>query len=85
MVSDVITINPKGQITIPNLIRKVYLKGNRFVALKVTPQGILLVPVEVKEKASYTKEEWEKIEKLASGKGKVYKSSKAAKKYIDSL
>ena len=38
-----------------------------------------------KKKTPYTKEEWAKIEKLASRKGKICKSVKSAKKYIDSL
>jgi hypothetical protein len=33
----------------------------------------------------YTVNEWEAIEKLASKKGKKYKTSKSAKKHIDTL
>ena len=42
-------------------------------------------PKKVKKKTPYTKEEWTKIEELASGKGKTFKSAKSAKKYLDSL
>ena len=38
-----------------------------------------------KKTTPYTKEEWAKIEELASGKGKTCKSAKSAKKYLDSL
>ena len=38
-----------------------------------------------KKTTPYTKEEWAKIEELASGKGKTCKSTKSAKKYLDSL
>ena len=82
---EILTVNPKGQVTIPNAVRKIYLRGNRYVELRTTPKGILLIPVEIKEKTPYTKEEWKKIEKLASQKGKIYKSSKSAKKHIDFL
>ena len=42
-------------------------------------------PKKTKKKSSYTKKEWTKIEKLASGKGKTCKSAKSAKKHLDSL
>jgi len=37
-----------------------------------------------KKKTPYTKEEWTKIEELASEKGKTCKSAKSAKKHLDS-
>jgi len=40
---------------------------------------------EVTAKSPYTPVEWAKIEKLASAKGKIYKSAKEAKKHIESL
>ena len=82
----IVKLNTKGQLTIPNLVRKIFLRGNRFVSLTVTPRGIMLTPVEVKEKEmNYTAEEWKKIKQLTSQKGKVYKSAKAAKAHIKSL
>jgi bifunctional DNA-binding transcriptional regulator/antitoxin component of YhaV-PrlF toxin-antitoxin module len=84
-LSEIAKLNLKGQVTIPNAIRKFYLAGSKFVGFRVTPQGILLVPLEVKEKEPYTAQEWKNIEVLASQKGKVYKSAKDAKKHIDSL
>lgn len=84
-VNEIAKLNVKGQITIPNALRKFYLNGSRFVGFKITPYGILLVPLEIKERNPYTPEEWKKIEKLAFHKGKTYKSAKDAKKHIDEL
>lgn len=86
MGETIIKLNTKGQLTIPNLVRKIFLKGNRFVSLTVTQHGIMLTPVEVKEKKiNYTVGEWNAIKQLTSQKGKVYKSAKAAKAHIKSL
>jgi len=84
-IEEIAKLNIKGQITIPNMLRKYYLKGSEYVGFRITPKGILLVPIEIKEKMPYTDEEWRKIEKLTSKKGKTYKSSKSAKAHIDSL
>ncbi|MFW6136993.1 MAG: hypothetical protein ACOC5U_02845 [Candidatus Aminicenantaceae bacterium] len=47
---------------------------------KIPDKGIILAPCEIKEKSSYTEEEWKKIEKLVEEKGKVYKSSEGCLK-----
>lgn len=83
---EILKISPKGQVTIPNRIRKLlHLKESGFISLKVTREGVLLYPVEIKKKSPFTAEELEKIEKLALKKGKVFKSSGAAKKFLRSL
>ena len=84
-VKEVVKLNVKGQITIPNSIRKFYLKGSRFIGFRLTPNGILLVPLEMQEKTPYTAQEWNRIEELASRKGQIKKGAKAAKAHIDSL
>lgn len=84
-INEIARLNVKGQITIPNALRKSCLDGSKYVGFKVTPYGILLVPLEVKEKDPYTAQEWKKIEELALCKGKTYKSAKDAKKHIDAL
>ena len=84
-IEEITKLNIKGQITIPNVVRKFYLKGSKYIGFKITPEGILLVPIEIKEKEPYTTEEWHKIEALASQKGKVCKNAKAARKHLDSL
>ncbi len=85
---ELLKIGERGQITLPKLVRKIILKGNKYVGLKVSSDGkITLIPVKVKEeKSDYTKEELKKIKKLAKEEGqKTYKISKAAKKHLESL
>jgi len=80
-------LTSKGQVTIPNLVRKMLrLHKDSLIAFQITRDGIVIVPAKmVEEKTPYTKEEWAKIEELASGNGKTCKSAKSAKKYLDSL
>lgn len=84
---ELLKIGERGQITLPKLVRKVILKGNKYVGLKVSSDGkITLIPVKVEEEDDYTKEELKKIKKLAKEEsGKTYKTFKAAKKHINSL
>ncbi len=83
---DILKISPKGQVTIPNRVRKqLHLEENGFVSFKITKEGILLFPIEITQKLPYTAEELDKIKKLASKKGKTFKSSSSAKKYLRSL
>ncbi len=79
-------VTSKGQITIPNRIRKLLrLQIGASLAFGLSKEGVLLLPCKVTAESPYTSSEWAKIEKLASAKGKAYKSAKAAKKYIESL
>lgn len=79
-------ITSKGQITIPNRIRKIlHLKEGASVAFGLSKQGVVLLPCKVTVEKPYSHSEWTKIEKLASAKGKIYKSAKAAKKHIEAL
>jgi len=55
------------------------------VIFKVTDKGIFFMPCEIKEKESYTQEEWGKIERLVAERGKSYKTAKGARKYLKSL
>ncbi|MBI5873314.1 MAG: AbrB/MazE/SpoVT family DNA-binding domain-containing protein [Candidatus Omnitrophica bacterium] len=76
----------KGQITIPNRVRKLLrLKQGISVAFGLSKDGVVLMPCEVTAKSPYTPKEWEKIEKLASGKGRTYHSTHAAKVHLDTL
>ena len=43
------------------------------------------MPCEIKEKNSYSQEEWGKIERLVAERGKNYKSAKGAPKHLKSL
>lgn len=76
----------KGQITIPNRIRKLLrLQDGASVAFGVNKEGILLMPCEVKASSPYTSKEWAKIEKLTSAKGKSYSHADAAKDHLVGL
>jgi AbrB family looped-hinge helix DNA binding protein len=76
----------KGQVTIPNQIRKLlHLEEGASIAFGVTKEGVMLMPCEVTTYSPYTPKEWQKIEKLASEKGKTFSSADAAKKHLASL
>ncbi len=79
-------VTSKGQVTIPSIIREILkLEPGSTVMFKVTDRGVILSPCEITEKPVYTAKEWRKIEKLVAEKGKVYKTSSAAKKHIRSI
>lgn len=79
-------ITSKGQVTIPNRIRKIlHLDDGSTIAFGLSKQGVLILPCKVTVKSPYSPEEWAKIEKLASAKGKIYKSVQKAKKHIEAL
>ncbi len=79
-------ITSKGQVTIPNRIRKIlHLQEGASVAFGLSKEGIVLLPCKVTVESPYTPEEWAKIEKLASVKGKAYKSVREAKRHIEAL
>lgn len=76
----------KGQVTIPNRIRKLLrLQEGASVAFGVNKDGVLLMPCEIKASSPYTSKEWAKIEKLASEKGKTFANTDAAKAHVASL
>jgi len=84
--SETAKVTSKGQVTIPSIIREILkLEPGSSVMFKVTGRGVILSPCEIVEKPVYSSKEWEKLEKLVSEKGKVYKTSAAAKKHIKSL
>ena len=79
-------ITSKGQVTIPNRIRKLlHLKEGEAVGFSITIEGVVLVPCQVTVKSPYTPKEWQKIEKLAAEKGKSFNSVDGAKNFIKSL
>ena len=79
-------VTSKGQVTIPSIIREILkLEPGSTVMFKVTNKGVILSPCEILEKPAYTEKEWKKIERLVAEKGKSYKTSAAAKKYVKSL
>ena len=84
--SETAKMTSKGQVTIPATIREILkLEPGSTVMFKVTNNGVILSPCEIIEKPAYTEKEWKKIEQLVAEKGKIYKTSRAAKKHIKSL
>jgi AbrB family looped-hinge helix DNA binding protein len=79
-------VTSKGQITIPNRIRKIlHVSAGTSLAFGVSKAGVVLLPCKVVAESPYKPAEWAKIERLVSAKGKVYGSAKKAKKHIASL
>jgi len=79
-------VTSKGQVTIPSRIRKIlHVSTGASLAFGLSKNGIVLLPCKIIAESPYSTEEWKKIEKLASVKGKIYKSAKKAKKHIEDL
>ena len=79
-------ITSKGQVTIPNQVRKILnLEQGSTVIFGIGKEGVVLLPCKVIVDSPYTPKEWEKIEKIVAEKGRVYKTAKRAKKHIESL
>jgi len=76
----------KGQVTVPAPIREILsLRKGSTVIFKVTDKGVMFLPCEIKERENYTREEWEKIENMVAEKGKVYETSRGARKHLKAL
>lgn len=85
-IIEIAKITTKGQVTIPNRIRKIlHLEEGSSVAFGLTKEGVILMPCKVTVQSPYNAKEWAKIERVASEKGKVYASAEAAKKHIKVL
>ena len=78
-------VTSKGQTTIPRAVRAMLgLKEGSEIAFKPATHGFMLVRVTttIKEENPYTHQEWKKIEKHASAKGKTFNSAEAALKHL---
>jgi len=78
-------VTSKGQTTIPRAVRAILgLKEGSEIAFKPATHGFMLVRVTttIKEESPYTPQEWKRIEKLASVKGKTFHSAEAALKHL---
>jgi len=78
-------VTSKGQTTIPRAVRAMLgLKEGSEIAFKPATHGFMLVRVTttIKEENPYTSQEWKRIEKLASAKGKTFHSAEAALKHL---
>lgn len=79
-------VTSKGQVTIPNRIRKILkLEDGASVGFAITKEGVIILPCKVELHSPYTAKQWAKIEKLASAKGQVYHSVPEAIKHIQNL
>ena len=77
-------VTSKGQVTIPNRVRKLlHVSSGDSLAFGLSKEGITILPCKVTVESIYSASEWEKIERLACAKGKVYKNVKRAKKHIE--
>lgn len=85
-IMEIARMTSKGQVTIPLRIRDILkLEEGSMIMFKVTDKGIYLTPCEVRESNPYNEEEWRKIDRLVSEKGKRYGAASAAKKHLKSL
>jgi len=78
-------VTSKGQATIPRAVRAMLgLKEGSEIAFKPAMGGFIMMRVTttIKEENPYTLSEWNKIEKLASMKGKTFHSAEAALKHL---
>ena len=79
-------VTSKGQVTIPNRIRKLlHVSAGASLAFGLSKEGVVLLPCKVTVESPYTAVEWAKIERMASAKGKVYKNANRAEKHIEAL
>ena len=83
---EIARMTSKGQVTVPAPIRAIFnLKKGSAVIFKVTDKGVFFLPCEIKERETYTEEEWGKIRQLVAERGKSYKTSKEARDHLKSL
>ena len=85
-ITEMAKMTSKGQVTVPAPIRAIFnLKKGSSVIFKVTDRGVFFLPCEIKERETYTEEEWGKIKRLVAERGKSYKTSKEARDHLKSL
>ena len=83
-IIEIARMTSKGQVTVPAPIRDIFnLKKGSSVIFKLTDKGVIFLPCEIKERETYTQEEWIKIERLVAERGKTYKSAKGAKRHLN--
>ena len=72
-------LSSKGQLTLPKPLRKVLkMQEGQRLLLEESRGGILVKKVDIhKVDDGLEQAEWEELQRLASRKGKVYKSGKA--------
>jgi len=85
-IIEIARLTSKGQVTVPAPIRDILnLKKGSPVIFKLTERGVFFMPCEIRQRETYTHEEWAKIQRLVAERGRTYKTTKGAKKHLDSL
>ncbi|MFZ5802123.1 MAG: AbrB/MazE/SpoVT family DNA-binding domain-containing protein [Candidatus Omnitrophota bacterium] len=85
-IIDMATITSKGQVTIPQRVRKLLkLQEGASVAFGISKAGVFLIPCEMQMRSPYSEKEWQKIEKLATEKGKSLSNGGEAKAHLKDL
>ena len=85
-IVEIARMTSKGQVTVPAPIRNVLnLEKGSSVIFKLTEKGVFFMPCEIKQRETYTQEEWGKIEHLVSERGRAYRTAKGARKHLKSL
>jgi len=83
---EIAKMTSKGQVTVPAPIRAIFnLKKGSAVIFKLTDKGVFFLPCEIKERETYTEEEWGKIRQLVAERGKSYRTSKEVRDHLKSL
>ena len=80
-------ITSKGQITLPASVRRMLkLDKGQSIAFCLDRSGVIISRCKLDiEPARFTGDEWAKIEKLASRKGKLFASAEGAKRHLKAL
>ncbi|MEW6189667.1 MAG: AbrB/MazE/SpoVT family DNA-binding domain-containing protein [Actinomycetota bacterium] len=77
-------LSERNTITIPkDILKRIGLKPGDYFEITDDGNRIILTPKIVEDK--FTDEEWEKLEKLARERGRVYKTATEAKKHLEGL
>lgn len=85
-ITEIARMTSKGQVTVPAAIRDILaLKKGSSVIFKLTEKGVSFMPCEIKPRETYTKDEWDKIERLVAERGRTYRTSRGAKNHLKSL
>lgn len=81
----VASVSSKGQLTLPKTLRELlHIKQGDYVRFKPVAGGVLLIKI-VLESEEFSGQEWSQLERLASQRGKRYKSAKAFLKDLERL
>ncbi len=78
-------VTSKGQTTIPRQVRAILgLAEGSEIAFKPEKGGFMLIRVTTTIKGAdpYTSQEWEKIKKLASEKGRTFRTKEALLRHL---